>query len=160
MLIVHVLRDLLRVTASLDGVVLIHSLGLRKLVNLATHKASEKFLGELVRDGLAYTVLGLEAMMERDKTCLLCVGGPRRASYPQRRQHLRSAHGRTLPGSHSLGCLGRPVDCRPAGEHLELRLERKRSVEARYSGKVSSKEGPGEHLPQPNMLDSSYRESG
>jgi hypothetical protein len=58
-LIVHVLGDLLSMTASLDGIVLIHSLRLCKLVYLATNEASEKFLGELVGDGLACTMLGL-----------------------------------------------------------------------------------------------------
>jgi hypothetical protein len=57
-LVVHVLARLFGVTMSLDLVVLIHSLGLSKFVDLATYKASEKFLGELVRDGLACKLLG------------------------------------------------------------------------------------------------------
>ena len=52
-LIVHVLGGLFGMAAGFDRVVLIHSLGLRKLVDLATNKASEEFLGERVRDGFA-----------------------------------------------------------------------------------------------------------
>jgi hypothetical protein len=63
-LVIHVLRGLLSVTASLDRVVLVHSLGLSQLVDFAANEASEKFLGELVRDGLACAVLGFESTVE------------------------------------------------------------------------------------------------
>ena len=58
-LVIHVLRGLFGVTASFDRVILIHSLGLRQLVHLSADKASEKFFGELVRDGLACRFLDL-----------------------------------------------------------------------------------------------------
>jgi hypothetical protein len=64
-LVIHILGGLLCMTTSLDGVVLIHSLGLGQLVDLASHEANEKLLGELVRDGLACTVLGFEITVER-----------------------------------------------------------------------------------------------
>jgi hypothetical protein len=64
MLVVHVFAVLFGMALSLYSVILIHSLGLGKLVDLAAHEASEKFLGELVRDGLACTALGLEEMIE------------------------------------------------------------------------------------------------
>lgn len=67
MLVVHILGDLLSMATSLDSVVLIHSLGLSKLVDLTTHKASEEFLGELVRDRFACTMSGLETSTERWK---------------------------------------------------------------------------------------------
>lgn len=52
-LIVHMLRRLFSMAAGFDRVVLVHSLGLRKLVDLTANKASEEFLGERVRDGFA-----------------------------------------------------------------------------------------------------------
>jgi hypothetical protein len=58
-LVVHVLGGLFGMTTSLDLVILIHSLGLSKFVDLATYEASEKFFGELVRDGLACKLLGI-----------------------------------------------------------------------------------------------------
>jgi hypothetical protein len=63
-LVVHVLAGLFGVTTSLDLVVLIHSLGLSEFVDLATYEASEKFLGELVRDGLACKLLGSKSVGE------------------------------------------------------------------------------------------------
>jgi len=55
--VVQLLGPLFGMTTSLDFVILVHSLGLSKFVDLATYEASEKFLGELVRDGLAFLAL-------------------------------------------------------------------------------------------------------
>lgn len=63
-LVVHIFGSLFGMTTSLYGVVLIHALGLGKLIDLTTNEASEKFLGELVRDGLACAVLGFEETNE------------------------------------------------------------------------------------------------
>lgn len=66
-LVVHVLASLFSMTTSLELVILIHPLGLSKFVDLATYEASEKFLGELVRDGLACKLLGSKSTGEEWK---------------------------------------------------------------------------------------------
>jgi len=63
-LVVHVLSGLSGMTVSLDLVILVHPLGLSKFVDLATYEASEEFLGELVRDGLACKWLGSKSTGE------------------------------------------------------------------------------------------------
>jgi hypothetical protein len=63
-LVVHVLGALSGMAMSLDLVILVHSLGLSKFVDLATYEASEEFLGELVRDGLACKWLGSKSTGE------------------------------------------------------------------------------------------------
>jgi hypothetical protein len=63
-LVVHVLAGLFGMTMGLDLVILVHSLGLSKFVDLATYEASKKFLGELVRDGLACKWLGFKSTGE------------------------------------------------------------------------------------------------
>lgn len=153
-LVVHVFRDLFGMATSLYSVVLIHPLGLGKLVDLAAHEASENFLGELVRDGLACAALGL-GRDDRDleETCLPSVGGPRRVSCPRRRLHLRPAHERTSPGCRNRGRPDRLLDRILADERLELRLQRDRSVRAPYNSKVAVSARCVGHIPQPYMLD-------
>jgi hypothetical protein len=63
-LVVHVLSAPSGMTVSLDLVILVHPLGLSKFVDLATYEASEEFLGELVRDGLACKWLGSKSTGE------------------------------------------------------------------------------------------------
>lgn len=63
-LVVHVLGGLFGMTVSLNFVILVHPLGLNKFVDLATYEASEEFLGELVRDGLACKWLGSKSTGE------------------------------------------------------------------------------------------------
>ena len=75
-LIIHVLGGLFGMTASFDLIILIHSLGLSKLVDLTANKAGEKLLGELVRDGLAWMLLARGGHdVEAERTFLPCVGG-------------------------------------------------------------------------------------
>lgn len=52
-LVVHVLGILLGLAVGLFLVPFIHTLGLGELVDFTTHKSSQEFLGECVRDGLA-----------------------------------------------------------------------------------------------------------
>ena len=78
-LVVHVLGGLFGMTMSLNLVIFVHSLGLSKFVDLATNEASEEFLGELVRDGLACKWLGSKNGRGMEKTCLPCVDDPHKA---------------------------------------------------------------------------------
>jgi hypothetical protein len=57
-LVIHILRSLFGMTMGLNLVVFVHSFCLSKFIDLATYKASEKLLGELVRNGLACQLLG------------------------------------------------------------------------------------------------------
>jgi hypothetical protein len=63
-LVVHLLRGLLGMSASLDLVILVHSFCFSKFVDLAANEAREKFLGELVRDRLACVWLEAEGALE------------------------------------------------------------------------------------------------
>lgn len=55
--VVHALSILLGLVLGLLAVGEVHALGFGELVDLSTGDASEKLLGELVRDGLAWIAL-------------------------------------------------------------------------------------------------------
>ena len=53
-IIVHSLGLLLAMSAGLDLVILVHTLGLGELVDFTSNEAGEEFFGKSVVDGLAY----------------------------------------------------------------------------------------------------------
>ncbi len=89
----------------------------------------EEFLGETVAHGLTWKTRSAVALgiIGGSQAYPLCVAGPRIISFPQKQQHRRLAHGRSGLRAFRALRIRLPVG-RPAGRHLQTRLQSKGQV--------------------------------